>query len=1109
MTSLDERLAALSTEKRALFEQLLRERGSTEDVFPISVTQQGIWFFEQLRPHNPAYVIPAAVRIRGRLDTAVLRDAVLEILRRHESLRTTFEVREGKPVQVVRPRPDLDLRELDLRTGGTADGDLERSITDALSGPFDLATGPLLRVRLLRTGDDEWVLAVAMHHLISDGWSVGVLLAELSAQYEALVGGRPATLPALAVQYGDFATWQQQALVTDIFAADLGYWRRQLAGAPVLALPTDRPRPPVQGLRGGSVPFELPEPLVRELGAVARECRATTYMALLAVFDIVLQRYCGQDDVVVGVPTANRNRAETEPLIGFFVNILPVRTDLRGNPTFAQVLDRVRESCLGAYAHQAVPFEQVVADQKPVRDLSRTPVFQVSLSYQADPLPTLVMSGLQLTRLPLCSVGSRFDLELQFFDDAGALSGWFEYDRDLFEAATITRMADHFRRLVELVVADPDLPVDRLELLVGPERAEVMARARGADVEWPGVGWIHECVEERARLAPGAEAVRFEGRPLDYGELNRRANRLAHRLRRSGVGPGVLVGVAMERSVELVTSLLAVLKAGGAYVPLDPGYPRARLEHMLSDARVPVLLTQRRVLPALPAVAAEVLCVEELVAELDGESTEDPHVTLTGEDLAYVIYTSGSTGRPKGVMNVHAAIRSRLAWMQDAYRLDASDRVLQKTPFSFDVSVWEFFWPLMVGATLVIARPEGHRDGSYVAGIIRSESVTTAHFVPSMLQAFLLEPGVEDCTTLRRVICSGEVLPRGVQERFFARSGAQLHNLYGPTEAAVDVTAWQCRRDGDPRPVPIGYPIANTRMYVLDQRMRPVPAGVAGELHIGGRNLARGYLQRPELTADRFVPDPYGPPGARLYRTGDLARVRDDGAIDYLGRLDHQVKLRGFRVELGEIEAVLGTHAQVRAAAVVAREHAAGDTRLVAYVTAVDPQDAPAAGQLIAHLKEQLPDHMVPARFVVLPVFPLTASGKLDRGALPEPDLSRSGLPTAFVAPRDDLERSIAGVWRDLLGVDHVGADDNFFELGGHSLLMAELRTRLAGLGHAVSLVELFQYPTVGSLAGHVARSAAGVQPALRGQQHADSRRQQQGQRQQAAARRARSRIGE
>ena len=1124
MTSLDERLAGLSPEKRALLAKLLRERGRTENAFPLSVMQQRIWFLDQLRPNNPAYVIPAAISIAGALDQPVLHAVVNEIVRRHESLRTTFELRDGKPAQIVAPALSLDLPAEDLRPGAdpvpdaavvpdatvVPDAAVDTRIAEVLAVPFDLATGPLLRLRLLRTGDREHVLVVAMHHIISDGWSLGVLVAELAHLYAAFVAGKPSPLPEPAIQYADFATWQQKSLLGGDLTEDVEYWRKQLAGVPPeLGLATDRPRPAVQNFRGGSLPFELPASLMRELTAVGQRYGATTFMALLAVFQVLLHRYSGSEDVVVGVPTANRGRAELEGLIGFFVNTLALRTDLSGDPSYAELLQRVREVCLDAYAHQELPFEKLVEELKPARDLSRPPFFQVSFSYQTAPLPAIDVAGLKLRRRPLASTAARFDLELQFFDEAGALTGWFEYDRDLFDPSTVAQLAAHLRRLVELVVAGPEQPISALPLLGERERGELLAVGDGGGREWRGAGWIHECFESWARATPGAEALWCEGVSVGYAELNARANRLAWRLRRLGVGRDVLVGVCVRRSVELVVGLLAVLKAGGAYLPLDPGYPAARLEFMVADSRVPVLLTERRLLGRLPVAGAQVLCVEDLDGELAGESGENLGVRVGGEDLAYVIYTSGSTGRPKGVMNVHAAIRNRLLWMQDAYGLGAGDRVLQKTPFSFDVSVWEFFWPLMTGACLVVARPEGHKDGRYLVDTIQAQGVTTVHFVPSMLRIFLAEPGVEDCASLRRVICSGEVLPRDVQDRFFARSGAELHNLYGPTEAAVDVTAWQCRRGADPGPVPIGFPIANTQVYVLDRRRELVPPGVAGELYLGGRNLARGYLNQPELTAERFVPHPFDhTPGARVYRTGDLVRRRGDGALDYLGRLDHQVKLRGFRIELGESEDALTGHPLVQAAVVVAREHTTGDTRLVAYLAT---GEAPPAAELIGYLKDRLPDYMVPAAFVFLPALPLTPNGKVDRAALPEPEFTRPELDHPYVPPRDRTERLVAEVWNQLLGVDRVGVEDNFFDLGGHSLLMAELRTTLqAALGRDLTMVELFQYPTVRSFAEYLNRPAdSRADPLLAARDRVESRRQSQAQRHHtAAARRAQARNG-
>ncbi|WP_433527969.1 amino acid adenylation domain-containing protein [Micromonospora sp. CA-263727] len=1064
---------------------------------PLAAAQRRLWLLAQLAPDSRAYLLPAALLVRGRLDVAAFRRACDEVMRRHEALRAVFPEIDGRPWLVVRPEAPAALVVRENTDG--VEAELAERFFDR---PFVLADGPLLRWEVLRRTDDEAVVLLAMHHIVSDQWSLGVLLGEVLALYAAYAADAQSPLPALDVQYPDVARWQQERPADP---AGLDYWVRQLRGAPAeLNLSLARPRPPTKSYRGAALHLTVPAGVVRDLRAFGRAEGATLFMVLAGAFQVLLGRLSGAEDVVVGTPVANRRLPELESLIGLFVNTLALRTDLSGDPTFRELLRRVRQVCLDAYEHQDVAFERLVEALRPDRTLARTPIFQVGFALQNVPFPAWTGGGLRVEPLPVDAGTAKFDLELLLAEDGDSVHGRLEYSLDLFDEATARRIVHYLQVVLAGIAADPDRSIGRLPLLDEPEQREVLALGDGGHREWPGAGLIHEQFEAQARATPDAEAVRFQDERLSYAELDRRANQLAHRLRRLGVGRDVLVGVCMERSVEMVVSLLATLKAGGAYLPLDPGLPQSRIAFMLADARVPVLLTQRRLASSLPGPDADVLCVDESAEDLAREAASSPGVEVDGADLAYVIYTSGSTGRPKGVMNVHAGIRNRLLWMQDEYRLDASDRVLQKTPFSFDVSVWEFFWPLMTGACLVVAVPGGHRDARYLVETIRRERITTVHFVPSMLRVFVAEEGAAECPSLRRVICSGEALPRELQEQFFAAVPAELHNLYGPTEAAVDVTAWACRRDGDPRPVPIGHAIANTRMYVLDRLRQPVPAGVAGELCIGGRNLARGYLNRPELTAERFVAHPFDPaPGTRLYRTGDLARFRDDGAIEYLGRLDHQVKLRGHRIELGEIEQVLTDYPAVREAIVTARPHG-GDQRLVAYLSG---DELPAAGKLIAHLRQRLPDYMVPAVFVPLPSFPLLPNGKVDRAALPEPELSRPDLANPYEAPRDDLERSIAAAWSRLLGIERVGVQDNFFELGGHSLLMAELRAALRdALGRPVTLVELFQYPTVRALAEHLAAGPA-ADPLAAARERVAGRRAAVAQRHRAATRRAKSRT--
>jgi amino acid adenylation domain-containing protein len=690
---------------------------------------------------------------------------------------------------------------------------------------------------------------------------------------------------------------------------------------------------------------------------------------------------------------------------------------------------------------------------------------------EVSPAQVLELEGLSVSPLELDKGSAQLDLSLRLQEGVEGVRGHFEYNTDLFDAGTIDRLANQFLKLLEEVARDPEQRIAELPLLSGPEKDQILVEWNDTRVDYPPHLCLHQLFEAQAERTPEAVAVCFDGQSLTYCELHHRANQLAHHLRKLGVGPETLVGVYMERSLEMVVALYGILKTGGAYVPLDPDYPPDRVAFMLEDAQAPVLLTQPLLVEGLPKHGAQVICLDSDWGTIAQESAHNPVSGATATNLAYVIYTSGSTGRPKGVMNTHRGIVNRLLWMQDAYRLTEADRVLQKTPFSFDVSVWEFFWPLLVGARLVVARPGGHRNSAYLVRTIVDQEITTLHFVPSMLQLFLEDKGVEECRSLKRVICSGEALPCQLQQRFFERLGAELHNLYGPTEAAVDVAYWQCERDSDPRRiVPIGRPVANTRLYILDRRGQPVPVGVAGELHIGGVQVARGYLNRPELTAEKFIPDPFSSdPKARLYRTGDLARYRPDGAIEFLGRLDFQVKVRGFRIELGEIEAVLNQHPAVREAVVLAREDVPGDKRLVAYVVP-RPESPLRIGELRDHLQKELPDYMVPAAFVQLEALPLTPNGKVDRHSLPAPSWQGQS-EKAYTVPNNELERAIAGIWQELLRVERIGLDDSFFDLGGNSLLIIQAHRRLCEVtDRQLAVTDMFRFPTIRTLTQHLSQ---------------------------------------
>jgi amino acid adenylation domain-containing protein len=937
----------LSAERRALFEILLRQEGvdpvadqrltrrSQAGPAPLSFAQQRLWFLDQLVPGNPFYNIPAVLRIRAPLDAAVLERSLNEIVRRHEILRTTFVPVNGEPVQVVAPALRLALPLVDLRDRPAAEREAEagRLATAEARRLFDIAQGPLLRATLLRLDAADHVLLLTMHHIVSDGWSMGLLLRELTALYDAFAVGRPSPLPELPLQYADFAVWQRAWLQGPVLNAQLAYWRRQLAGLPALQLPTDRPRPPVQAFRGAFQPLQLPPALTAALKALSQREGTTLFMTLLAAFKTLLFRYTGQDDVVVGSPIAGRTRAEIEGLIGFFVNSLVLRTDLSGDPPFREALGRVREVALGAYAHQDLPFERLVEELQPARDLSRNPLFQVTFQLLNTPSAPRPTADPDVPPLDVQRGTSIFDVAFTLWEGPQGLTGGLEYDTDLFDAGTIERMAGHIETLLAGAVADPNQRLSELPLLTDRERHQLLVTWNATAVDHPDDRCVHELFEAQAAATPGAVSVLGDGLEVSYAELNGRANQLARRLRRLGVEPGVLVGICLERSVEMVVALLGVLKSGGAYVPLDPYYPTRRLATMLEDSQAPVLLTQRRLLAGLPAPGAQTLCLDTEWHGVASESVENLASTATADDLAYVIYTSGSTGQPKGVMIPHRALTNHMLWMRLTFPLTETDAVVQRTPFSFDASVWEFYAPLLAGARLVLPRAERRQDTAELVRAMALHGVTTLQLVPSLLRTLLEEPGLEACTRLSRVFCGGEALPVELQERFYVRLPATLHNLYGPTEATIDATFFVGRSDARRRTVPIGRPIANTWIYLLDRRLQPVPIGIPGELYIGGQGLARGYLNQPALTAERFIPDPFSAaPGARLYKTGDLARYGPDGNIEFLGRIDHQVKVRGFRIELDEVEAVLSRHPGVREAAVLAREDVPGDQRLLAYV---------------------------------------------------------------------------------------------------------------------------------------------------------------------------------
>ena len=879
---------------------------------PLSFTQQRLWFIEQMHPGLPVYNMRAiCFRLRGALDEAALRGATDDLVARHEALRTRFVAVDGKPMQRIEAETGAEFLSFDV--SGHAPMERERDavarVTEEMNRPFDLERGPLFRAVLVRLAADDHIVALPMHHIISDGWSMGVISRDLETLYAARLDGQASGLAPLPIQYVDYAAWQRDWMQGENLDRQLQYWRDRLGEEPpMLQLPTDRQRPATMSYRGERHFFDLSGELTDRFKAMTQESGATLFMTSLAAFFVLLQRYTRQDDLVLGTPIANRNVPGVEGIVGFFANTLVLRASLDSDPSFRDLVERVREVALGAFENQDLPFEKLVEELQPRRELSHHPLFQVMFTLQHVSMRPPQLPGTTSTPVATDKSTSHFDLSLFLWEHEEQLHGVFEYNTDLFDPETIRRFEGHFVALLDSIAERPEAPVSTLPLLPAEERARIDTW-NATDRAYPE-GTLHGLIEAQVDRTPDAIALRFEGAELTYRELDERANRLAHHLISHGVSPETPVGVCVERSFEMVVALLAVLKAGGAYVPLDPSYPADRLAFMVEDIEAPVLLTQQSVRSTLPPTEARVISVDGDGAAIDGEPKHRPDLTIRPDQLAYVIFTSGSTGRPKGAMNEHRGIVNRLQWMQEHFRLGDSDRVLQKTPFSFDVSVWEFFWPLLTGSRMVLARPGGHKDAAYLAELIEAERVTTLHFVPSMLQVFLDEPTIDRCDCLRRVICSGEALPIELQRRFFDRlPRPELHNLYGPTEAAVDVTAWRCQPTEQASSVPIGAPVANTQIHILDERMQPVPIGIPGELYIGGVQVGRGYLKRDELTADRFLDDPFRDvAGARLYRTGDLARWLPDGNVEFLGRVDFQVKIRGFRIELGEIEAALADH---------------------------------------------------------------------------------------------------------------------------------------------------------------------------------------------------------
>ncbi|MEG3908709.1 amino acid adenylation domain-containing protein [Microcoleus sp. w2-18bC1] len=1026
---------------------------------PLSFPQEQLWFLSQLDPNNVSYNELFALRFLGVLNIVALEQSLNKIVARHAALRTNFTVVNGQPVQIIAESLTLTVPVVDLSNLPASDREIEfqRLATEQAHKPFDLVSEPLIQGTVLKLTKTEHIFLLRTHHIVWDGWSLGIMWRELAAFYNDL----SQDLPPLPAEYPDFAVWQRQYLTGEVLDSLQTYWKEKLLDAPpLLELPTDRARGITQTFGGKHYRFVISKSLTEALIGLSRRQKVTIFMTLLAAFQTLLYRYTGQTDLCVGSPIANRDRPEFKDLIGYFVNTLVLRTCLAGNPSFEDLLSRVRKVTLGAYANRDLPFEKLVEILQPERSLSYTPLFQVMFML-LDELPEIQMEGLRVSPLAVETGITHFDLALFIEKTSSGLIGEWEYNTDLFDDATIARMTGHFQILLEAIAVNPIQPISELPLLTQPERYQLLIEWNNTTIDYPQDKCIHQLFEEQVALTPDAVALVFKGEQLTYGELNRRANKLAHYLQSLGVGPEVLVGICVERSFEMIVGILGVLKAGGAYVPLDPTYPQERLAFMLEDSSVPVLLSQTQLVELLPPNSARVVCVDGDIEKSAFHSSENPSSTVTPDNLAYVIYTSGSTGKPKGVLLAHSGLCNLTTAQIQLFNIHSDSRILQFASISFDASIWEIIMALCAGGKLCLGTREQLQSGLTLLQLLREQKITHANLVPSVLAAL---PD-EELPTLENIVVGGEECPPSLVERW--ANGRRFFNLYGPTEATVCATVALCS-DGNQKP-PIGRPIANTKIYILDPHNQPVPIGVPGELHIAGVGLAKGYLNRPELTDKKFIPNPFSnEPGSRLYKTGDLARYLTDGNIEYLGRIDDQVKVRGFRIELGEIEAALSQHPNLLSVAVVLREDIPSQKSLVAYAVPLQ-KPAPTVGDLRHFLKERLPDYMVPSAFVTLESLPLTPNGKVDRKLLPAPDLNSLIHKGDFVAPRTPTEELLASIWAMVLEVEKVSINDNFFESGGHSLLATQLLSKVSHtFGLNLPLSKLFEAPTVADISSYI-----------------------------------------
>jgi amino acid adenylation domain-containing protein len=1087
MNDVKKTLGTLSRRQLALLSEKLKERNVQAPQLKIerrrdrtapcrlSFAQQRLWFIDQMEPGNNVYNCSGTLTLNGELDLKALEKAINEIVRRHEALRTRIGVDAGAPVQLIdqwEPRK-LEAHDLTGLIRQRKEEEAERMASEEAAAGFDLSRGPLLRAKVLKLAEDEHILLYTMHHIISDQWSVEIMFREVATLYQSYLAGEESPLPEMEIQYADYAEWQREYLVGGVLEREVGYWKERLKGAAPLELPADYSRPAAPSYRGGLVRVGIDEGIHNRLRKLAREEDVTTFMILMAAFKVVLMKYIHEEDISVGTVIASRSRKEVEALIGFFLNTLVIRTDLSGNPGFRQLLRREREAALGAYAHQEAPFEKLLEEISPERDLSRSPLFQVMMEMQiaerGESHVEGMSKGMRMNGTGKRTIPARFDLTLGLTEYSEGVSGNFIYSRDLFDEETIGRMAEHYERVVKEVVEDADKTIREIELLSWIEREQILVKWNETAVEYPRAASIQELFEAQAEKTPERVAIVCEKQEVSYRDLNQRANRLAHYLRRLGVGPELPVGICVGRSVDLIVGLLGILKAGGAYLPLDPASPAERLRYMLEDGRPLVLLTEERLLGGLPEFSGTTLRMDRDWKLMTEESDENPEPTTSAENQAYVIYTSGSTGQPKGVMGIHRSSINRFAWMWESHPFRADEIACQKTSLGFVDSVWEIFGPLLQGVRAIIVGDEAARDTAGLMRTLQSEQVSRVVLVPSLLRSMLdhIDDIPGGLPQLKYCISSGEALPARLSEAFSEKlPGSGLLNLYGSSEVSADVTWHEIGGEERGPGVPLGRPIANTQIYLLDSHLQLVPVGVSGELYVGGQGLARGYLNRADLTAERFIPNPYsGGSGGRLYKTGDLGRYLVDGKIEYLKRVDHQVNIRGFRIEMGEIEAQLGSHPAVRQCVVMADRNGALEARLTAYVV-YKGERAPSSVELRNYLKERIPEYMSPARFVRLEEMPLLPSGKVNRPALRASEEKSPEAREAHMMSLTPVEEIVVGVYEEVLNLDRVGRNEDFFGIGGHSLLATKVILRLRkALGVEIEVKDIFKQTTAEGLA--------------------------------------------